>query len=39
LGKLGENVMPNKIFNEVKMKNYESNYKKIGTPFAKKRKE
>jgi tetratricopeptide (TPR) repeat protein len=22
LGKLGENIMPNKIFNEVKMKNY-----------------
>jgi tetratricopeptide (TPR) repeat protein len=41
LGKLGENIMPNKIFNEVKMKNFETNYKKtiVSTPISKKRKE
>ena len=41
LGKLGQNIMPNKIFNEVKMKNYQSNFKKnvISTPISKKRRE
>ena len=41
LGKLGESVMPNKIFNDVKMKNFEANSKKaiISTPISKKRKE
>ncbi len=40
LGKLGENIMPNKIFTEAKMKNFETNYKKttISTPVSKKRK-
>ena len=41
LGKLGENIMPNKIFNDTKMKNFETNFKKtiISTPVSKKRKE
>lgn len=40
LGKLGDNVMPNKIFNELKMKSFEVNSKKIiSTPVSKKRKE
>lgn len=42
LGRLGDNnIMPNKIFTEAKMKNFEINYKKttISTPVSKKRKE
>lgn len=41
LGKLGEAIIPNKIFNEAKMKNFEINSKKaiVSTPMSKKRKE
>lgn len=41
LGKLGENIMPNKIFNDIKMKSYELNPKRnINiTPLSRKRKE
>lgn len=38
LGKLGEHAMPGKIFNDLKMKNYENSPKKLVTPLIKKRK-